>query len=631
MFSKMMKLIYILVCVFVFVACDDDDHVSNDVKPADCTPMGVNDPHCYGVNTHSVPLEALEEYVSEVHGDGDVVAYHWTEGLAWFLESKKHKYGFDLDPYAMYSEDAPARGRDVYMSVEKGGKEKAWVTVYVDPDAVKIYHLHEIDKNNNIKQRDVIDVSSICSKKTSSEKCKDDFELSEGIYAVYYDTDAGEKDMERYLHILGYPKKVYNIDFVKFGDPDVADCKIDGTTNGCYTWDRVEKRFNEIMSQAVVEGKVNPKNAEDVGLDEFLTIDLTEEYYGYEDDCPVVYDVIEKIRSSEGYGYGGKLEKFKNSYSKLKKICMESGGDFSGDWTVAPTDDGYHYAISYKCPGIKENISDWNLNCGIVDGAFNDVKKENENFEYKHLALGINSMRAQWCVEGRGNGLVELNNLNVFAQVLEKKGETTSLSMFLVPEGGTTKDPVTLTFDHYLGGDQFAARLSTSLAKGKKYCIYTDVYPFVPNEPDAAQVTISYKKSKDEQFIIGGVVWGSHLKGNSSLNTIVHEIGHSLGLKDLFVADDDLTYPPNYARAKKSGKVEIKESFAFNESNVMWWKGESGERLRYRPLFVAQTLNGGRIQVAEDTDGKPVFATERQWECIHSSRNCYYEGKKIER
>lgn len=136
---------------------------------------------------------------------------------------------------------------------------------------------------------------------------------------------------------------------------------------------------------------------------------------------------------------------------------------------------------------------------------------------------------------------------------------------------------------------------------------------------------------KKEQVVTGGIVWGSHLKGESSLNTIVREIGHSFGLTDLFVADDDLTYPYNYAKAKKSGKVEIKESFAFNESNVMWFKGESGERLRYRPLFVAQTLDGDRIKVAEDTDGKPVYATERQWECIHSSRECYYEGKKIER
>lgn len=87
--------------------------------------------------------------------------------------------------------------------------------------------------------------------------------------------------------------------------------------------------------------------------------------------------------------------------------------------------------------------------------------------------------------------------------------------------------------------------------------------PFVPNQSAAAQVTLSFMLSEKEQVVTGGIVWGSHLKGESSLNTIVREIGHSFGLTDLFVADDDLTYPYNYAKAKKSGKVEIKESVCF--------------------------------------------------------------------
>lgn len=619
-----MKLIYILICVFVFVACDEDDHVSGEVN-LKCEKNVNSDPNCYGLETHSMPLDDLDDYVSEVHGDGDVVTYHWAEGLAWFLESKKHKYGFDLDPYAMYSEDAPARGRDVYMSVEKGGKEEAWVTVYVDPSAVKIYHLHKVDKNNSIVQRDVIDVLNICSKKTDSEKCKADFPLYEGDYAVYYDTDDGEKDMERYLHILGYPKKVYKIDFVGFGDPDAADCKLDGTSNGCYTWDRVKTRFNEIMSQAVVEGDVIPKDAEYVGLDKFLTIDLTNEYNITEDDAyPVFSAIVDQIVRSKEYGYGKELEEYNNAEYELDEACKSECEPCSEDEECL-----YRYSSdNYKIKGLISNL----------DNAKSRLESAEKDVKSKNLALGINSMRTQWCVEGRGNGLVELNNLNVFAQVLEKKGETTSLSMFLVPEGGTTKDPVTLTFDHYLGDDQFVARLSASLAKGKKYCIYTDVYPFVPNQPDAAQVTQSFPLSENKRVVIGGIVWGSHLKGESSLNTIVHEIGHSFGLTDLFIADDDFSYPYNYVKAKKSGKVEIKESFAFNESNVMWFKGESGKRLRHRPLFVAETLVGGKLHVLDskghpiqDTRGEYVYWTERQWECIHSSHECYYDGKEFKR
>ena len=87
MISKMMKLIYILICVFVFVACDEDDHVSGEVN-LKCEKNVNSDPNCYGLETHSMPLDDLDDYVSEVHGDGDVVTYHWAEGLAWFLESK---------------------------------------------------------------------------------------------------------------------------------------------------------------------------------------------------------------------------------------------------------------------------------------------------------------------------------------------------------------------------------------------------------------------------------------------------------------------------------------------------------------------------------------------------------------
>ena len=86
-------------------------------------------------------------------------------------------------------------------------------------------------------------------------------------------------------------------------------------------------------------------------------------------------------------------------------------------------------------------------------------------------------------------------------------------------------------------------------------------YPFVPNQPDAAQVTQPFALSEDERVVIGGIVWGSHLKGESSLNTIVHEIGHSFGLTDLFIADNDFSYPYNYVMAKKIGKVFILTKF----------------------------------------------------------------------
>lgn len=60
-------------------------------------------------------------------------------------------------------------------------------------------------------------------------------------------------------------------------------------------------------------------------------------------------------------------------------------------------------------------------------------------------------------------------------------------------------------------------------------------------------------------------------------------------------------------------------------------------RLRYRPLFVAGTGVGNRLPMLgsdgkpiKDTRGENVCWTEQQWECIRSSRECYYDGKKVE-
>jgi hypothetical protein len=611
MVSKMMKLIYILVCVLVLVACDDDDYVSGEEK-LDCSTNINNDPNCYGVNTHSTPLDGIEEYKSEVLGDDDVVTFRWDETLAWFLKSEdpEHQYygGFDLDPYAMYSDDAPARGRDVYISVEKN--ENAWVTVYVPRDAAKVYHLHKVKKDGSIDVENIVLGADVCSKNKDGDRCKKDYPLPEGRYAVYYDEKDGKDeiqiDMQRYLHILGYNKKKYNIDFVQFGDALDDGCVIDGTGNGCYTMDWIQDRFNEVMSQAVVEGKFNSLDADEIGLDEYLTIDLTEQYESAEDeDTPVVGAVIDKIKNSEKYGYGKEQKALDAAAYQLYDVyCKETDG-----CVITVEIENGKTETHCECPKSERFT--------MLKNKKNEAEKNRDNakarYRSKHLALGINRMRIQWMFEGSNN--VILKNYSVFKQVAEQLGKSNSLKMILVEEGIPFGRNVTLEAVREEKNGSFSVRFYGAVPENKKrYIIYADVYPFVPGNPETAQITYLSPGFP----ITGGVVWGAHLIGDASLNTMVHEIGHTFGLTDLFIARDDPSYPGNYIEVQNG----LIPRFAFDESNTMAWRVPNGKRLRYRPLFVAEG-KGSRKKIGKDEDGKPIYATECQWDCMQQNTKCY--------
>lgn len=91
------------------------------------------------------------------------------------------------------------------------------------------------------------------------------------------------------------------------------------------------------------------------------------------------------------------------------------------------------------------------------------------------------------------------------------------------------------------------------------------------------------------------------------LNTIVHEIVHSFGLTDLYMDPADPSIAPDRYWY-----------FAFDEGNIMAASIPSGERLRYRPLFVVNTGTNNRIPI-----GDGWFATENQWDCVRSSGKCF--------
>lgn len=555
MFEKKIRTILISFCACVLFACEDEK-ASDNAHPSsttlECTENPTNNPNCYVVKNRELP-PINEVFPSGSYGYGDVVMFNWMETVAWFLRSDNHKYGYDMDPYAIFSEkddEAAQRGRDVYVSVEE--KEKAFVRVKIDPEVKNDFHLYKVE-NGIVDKTDLVDAKEACSK----NKCVDEVELSEGNYVVYY----GDEAMERYLHVISYPLKKEKVIFVPFGDINAPGCNKDGR-NGCYTQDDVQDVVDKIFSQAVMKITVEKKDPEDIGLDKYLTVELSE-------PSPSLA-VLDKIHNTETYGYFRELEDYNNSDDETRSFAKQT--------------------LETKYNRIKTN----------------------------KIVLAINQMRIQWQFDKESSD--EFNNYSALEQAIEKNGGK-NLSMKMKSSCGGGETSVTFSGKNPKEDGSFTPVGLPSIKNGCTYTLYADVVPFIPEQPKGAQITHYYSEELfcnsgetqeecNERIASlpppGGIVWGSHQEGKASLNTLAHEIGHCFGLTDLYIADDDPTYAPHYA-----------QYFAVDESNLMGWQLPTGMRLRYRPLFIAATLYGTLID-----DLKGGKAIEEQWECVRSYKKC---------
>ncbi len=654
----MMKLVCFLMCALVLVACDDDGKKKGEIKTVDCN-KDVNNPNCFKESIKDViPYE--KDYKYESYGDGEVVEYHWKETLAWFLESNKHEYGYDRDPYSNFEyAEAALRGRDVYMSVENG--KTAYVKIKIDKSTVKDFHLYKIDEKGEVEKKDYVSAKDIC-KKTD---CVDDVPLKAGKYVVFN----GEEQLERFLHIFPYDKQPdKKVLFVQLGDESATGCLNAKGELGCYTLESVQTRFNQLMSQAVVHAKFDDVSLSKVGLadkkngfEKKLWIDLTEKRKKKDEDgkkieYPIVNDIYKKIQYTDEYGCGKQYAEFiaanaaiapikeefenaNNNYnskvndynSLLKKNCEYSEGSYvnCSDWDKIDAMKGELEKLNEILKDVERKAEMANQN---YENKYNSFKNAFESTRKKNFVLGINEMRIGWNVESFSNDLYE--NLNVVVNLCEKEkinramgiGEddvicniaSNYLSMRLYNDCSKSSIPVQFKIASYnKDEDSFNASISGagSFDRKCKYFIYADVFPFVPDDAGTAQVTVRQLYSEKKKTTIGGLVWGAHLNGSASLNTIVHEIGHSYGLTDLYIADDEPTYALTYTADYNT--------FAFDEGNMMFWQIPSGRRIRYRPLFVVKTGTNDRYSM--NGDDLPPYATENQWECIRDNEKCFIE------
>lgn len=286
---------------------------------------------------------------------------------------------------------------------------------------------------------------------------------------------------------------------------------------------------------------------------------------------PLVNQIYDKILASKEFGYGNEEEKYNEIREKYE----------NGEVDVSI----FNYAVE----------------------AYNSAVLRHRQ---KHIVLAINEMRIRWkFFIGDDYSLGNLSAFERACEVDEDVCQSGSLAMTLESSCGDKDVPIKLSVAKTKDNDQFIPKISGfgALKNGCEYSIYADVYPFVPDDPNAAQITITNYKSEKDKTVIGGMVWGSHLNGSASLNTIVHEIGHSFGLTDLHKDPNDPSNAP-----------ERYYYFAFNEGNIMASYVPSGERLRYRPLFVVNTGTNDRILL-----GNGWYASENQWDCVRSTSKCY--------
>lgn len=597
MFENVTKWIVLLVSVGALIACDEDKATGDSHAGANSVECHVegNALECIETNPYVSPVTG-DPGNNEVFGSGEVAEFKWDETIPWFLPSKQHAYGFDLDPLSLLP-DYVENGKDVYVSVKTG--EMANVRVRVDPESKKEYHLHKIDSDNKVIQEDIFTGLDICKE----ENCIKEVQLPLGDYAVYYNGT----DKKRYIHVIEYDEEPKNIDFVQFGDVNGATCSY-SSSNGCYTRDIVETHFNEIYKQAVVKGVFKEKEPKEIGLDDILVVDLTEQ----ETVLLRMNDYNEKIRMSLHPEYKAAFETYtrvnkelddaEQAYNKMQNDyneCLENKPSYSCvyDW------DKFN-----KAQNKIETLRTKNQNAyRDFIWSYNSINTRNH-----HVALGINEMRIKWDL--LDNMAEDLKNYSDFnkactiynAREYEEGCLHLRFPMYLSSSCGEADKEIEVEmYEYNKEKNVFSLNLynAGNFKAGCKYSIYADVHPFVPGLPSAVQYTLAAYASEYNHAIIGGMVWGSHISGESSFNVICHEIGHSYGLTDLYIQDDDPT---------------MFNGVASNETNLMNNATPIGPKLRYRPLEVVSTSTNDRIKLKGDK-----YATENQWECIRSNEKCY--------
>lgn len=534
--------------------------------------------------------ELFKEYpniLAESHAEGSVIGFTWQNTLPWYYRSKEHKYGFDKDPMSNWPDYIEA-GKDVYVSVAKG--EVAKVKLKVPSEYSKISLVNK-------------DGVKMCSGST----CDGDVSLDAGDYKLM----DGNNDLDRNLHVIAYEKKgPYEITYVQFDGEDGSSCLGEA---GCYERNTLQTKMNEVFSQAVMSVNLKEIKPSEIGLESLLEFDMTD---GGDD---AIYKTLRDkilLRNPMFKEFNEARFRYDESKNNCEKYKEEGNAAYQDAWCKQYEEDKLIYKKKSEA-AVKNPV---------------------------RAVVGINSFRLIWKLKNQKNSneLSFPKSQEAFYTAYKNLygngfGKGAELPVFLKSysnkcSGGAGEKPVPVVLKFLNGPDPIVVSLlgqsgePISFSSDCDY-LYVDTYAFLPGMKNKAQVTYPYRNDDDE--LVGAVSIAPRRVGESSLNTLIHEVGHQFDLSDLYIDGGDPSVP-YCMEMSEDGKFIYKEerqliggqywmrylftkekcSFITSEANLMNHEVPTGPKLRYRPMPIVETSTNDRIGTFDS-----------QWECLQNA-NC---------
>ena len=526
--------------------------------------------------------------------DAVILNFKWNDVAPVFAEPPNYEYGFDRDV-----ED---KDPTVYISVEINGPEKKSVSFipYLSSKAYDEYYLlnETYAKYKMDKYKKVISNGSFSSIEIA--------DASDGGNYVLYGCKNNSKGKKTCQNAHGKVKNHKRINVVPFEkitkkmiyvpingndgtklDDENEKCGVEGFSEKGFIKDCIEKNFNDVYKQAVIEGNVIQQKASDYGIYGLKEINMT---------TPVITKTV-----------------FFDKLIETAKEKIKQSGVFQKD-------------LSGKL---------------VIN---------QDKAEYLHIIFAINKERKIWnlgdCPEGKYDLSAcssfhpekEPKNIHYFwYDKYERQKKNAKIRVRQTIEDGIKKMHYYLEIE----GKPFPYEF------GKNDILETDDgYPVVPTEAGINGAVAGLSRSLEEKAndiqSYGSIVFVTKRVGKSLYNVLMHELGHSFGLTDVsrssvYRITENALYTDEEETKQginENGTIVPKtysNLYASRETNLMTWQVPTGQKLRYRPMQVACT--GGTKYYKKLKDGDGTFdekegswgSVERmisgafetnQWECI---------------
>lgn len=362
-----------------------------------------------------------------------------------------------------------------------------------------------------------------------------------------YSLYGDNKELSRFIYVIGYDEKIIDFDYVLFNSRNNFPYY-----NECFDYQSISKNFNKIFSQAVVTGSFKNYIPIDYGFDDIIELNMDENF-------------------SEWY---------------VNKIALK--------------------ALEKYCPGISKpeihSIQDYGFRIAKYSACLNH-----------RIVFALDEMRFRWSLKNFINGKIsELKNSEILFALKKMHNQNSNYKFNLVLKNSVERCPERNEAKRQFV-DIIDKRLyykdSHELAQFNSDCdeLVLESVAIVPGYIESAAISIPFEVNG---IVSGGFVWTPINDGKISINAIMHEIGHTLGLSDLFINYSDETVPYKGIISRfEDGSIEkaYHLNYTTSEGNLMNYMLPAGPKLRYRNEPVVYTGSNTKMPNMYDN----------QWNCIH--------------